>query len=399
MNIVTINASNYGSTGRIMLAIAERARSAGHTVYTVCPDSRDNRRKDVDGQVLIGSRISRNLHRCAARLTGLHGCFSYMATRRLIRLMKRTSTELVHLHNLHSWYLHLPTLFRFIKKHGIRVVWTLHDCWAFTGHCPYYDIAACDKWQTACASCPQYRLYPQSFVDNSRMMYHKKKRWFTGVKDMTLVTPSRWLADQVAESFLKTYPVRVIHNGIDRSVFRPTPSDLRERYGLENKRVLLGVAFDWGERKGLDVCIELSRRLPDDYRIVLVGTSDAVDRQLPDNILSIHRTHDRAELAAWYTTADLFINPTREDNFPTVNLESLACGTPGITFRTGGSPECFDGSCGVVVEKTDIDAMEREILRVCEERPFTAEACVAFAKRFDQNDKFIEYVDLYEDKA
>ena len=227
------------------------------------------------------------------------------------------------------------------------------------------------------------------------MLYERKKQLLSGL-DLTIITPSQWLADLVKQSFLKEYPVKVIHNGIDLSVFRPTPSDFREKYHIpEDKFVLLGVAFGWGRRKGLDVFVELSRRLdPEKYQIVLVGTDDAVDKNLPENILSIHRTQNQQELAEVYTAADLFVNPTREDNYPTVNMEAIACGTPVVTFDTGGSPESVDEGTGVVVECDDVDAMEREISFIRRERPFAPEACCERAKQFDKNLRFQEYLNL-----
>jgi glycosyltransferase involved in cell wall biosynthesis len=228
-------------------------------------------------------------------------------------------------------------------------------------------------------------------------MHNRKKALFSGL-DMTIVTPSQWLADLVKQSFLKDYPVKVIHNGIDLSVFRPTPSNFREKYGIaRDKKILLGVAFGWGARKGLDVFIDLAHRLdPDHYQIVLVGTDENTDKQLPENIISIHRTQNQAELAEVYTAADLFVNPTREENYPTVNMEALACGTPVLTFRTGGSPEILDETCGAVVACDDVDAMEREIIRICAEAPYSEAACLKRAEGFDHNQRFEEYIHLYE---
>ena len=167
--------------------------------------------------------------------------------------------------------------------------------------------------------------------------------------------------------------------------------------GLQNKKIVLGVAFDWGMRKGLDVFIELSKRLPESYKIVLVGTNDLIDQSLPKNILSIHRTQNVQELAEIYAAADVFVNPTREEAFGLVNIESLACGTPGITFRTGGSPECYDDCCGIVVDKDDINALEREIVRVCETKPYDESSCMEFAKQFNMYDRYQEYIDLYKE--
>ena len=227
-------------------------------------------------------------------------------------------------------------------------------------------------------------------------MYKRKKAWFTGVEDLTIVTPSQWLADLVKQSFLQEYPVRVIHNGIDLSAFTPMENTVKKQYGAEGKHLLLGVAMGWSESKGLDVFVELSKRLSEDYKVMLVGTNEETDKQLPDNIISIRRTQNQAELAQLYAAADIFVNPTREDTFPTVNIEALACGTPVLTFQTGGSPEIIDKTCGSVVAKNDMDALQKEIERICTEKPYSIGACTSRAKSFDKNDKFQEYVKLYE---
>jgi glycosyltransferase involved in cell wall biosynthesis len=254
----------------------------------------------------------------------------------------------------------------------------------------------CEKWKTGCSKCPQYRKYPRAFVDRTKTMWRLKRKWFSGIENMVITTPSTWLADLVKQSYLKNYPVKVINNGIDLSVFKPTYSDFRIRHGLNGKFIVLGVAFGWGQRKGLDVFVEMSRRLDNQkYKIVLVGTDDNVDRQLPDHILSIHRTSSQDELAQIYTSADIFLNPTREDNYPTVNMEAIACGTPVLTFQTGGSPEIIDDTCGSVFIEDDIDVLEKEILRIAKESPFSEESCLARARLFDKCVKFSEYVDLY----
>ena len=395
MRIIAINSHNFGSTGNIMLGIKNTANRLGKYVTDSCPLSRDNSRKAEPDQLWIGGRISRNIHLKVAVCTGLAGGFSRVATYRFLRKLNKLDIDVLHLHNLHNCYINLPMLFHYIKKHNIPVIWTLHDCWAFTGHCPHFTMAKCDKWKTGCHHCPQHREYPKSYVDNSKFMYRHKQKWFTGVQDLTIVTPSHWLAELVGESFLKDYPVKVIYNGIDLSVFKPTESDFRKKHGCEGKFILLGVAFGWGVRKGLDVFVELASRLDDRFQIVLVGTDDTVDRNLPEGIISIHRTQNQTELAEIYTAADLFVNPTREDNYPTVNMESLACGTPVVTFQTGGSPECVDPTCGSVVPCDDIDALEQEILRIAATNPYPASACLKKAKEFDMNERFEEYVRLY----
>lgn len=397
MKTVLINSCNFGSTGNIMLEIAETAENGGYTAAVCYPQSRDNSRKQKEKDFIIGTRFSRNIHLMLAEITGLNGCFSYCSTLKLLKKLDKFKPDIIHLHNLHNCYINLSMLFKYIKKHNIKTVWTLHDCWAFTGHCPHFDIAECAKWKTGCYSCPQYKDYPKSLFDNSKIMYRLKKKWFTGVENMTIVTPSEWLASLVKESYLKDYPVKVINNGIDLNVFKPTESDFRKKYALENKYIVLGVAFGWGRRKGLDVFIELEKRLDKEkYKIVLVGTDDNIDKLLPENIISIHRTQNQTELAEIYTAADVFANPTREENYPTVNMEALACGTPVVTFNTGGSPEMLDETCGAAVAKDDNDAMYNEIIRICEAKPYSMEACIKKAKGFDKNEKFGEYIRLYE---
>lgn len=397
MKTVLINSCNFGSTGNIMLEIAETAENGGYTAAVCYPQSRDNSRKQKEKDLIIGTRFSRNIHLMLAEITGLNGCFSYFSTMKLLKKLDKLKPDIIHLHNLHNCYINLSLLFKYIKKHNIKTVWTLHDCWAFTGHCPHFDMIGCDKWKTGCYSCPQYKEYPKSLFDNSKIMYRLKRKWFSGVKNMTIVTPSEWLASLVKESYLKDYPVKVINNGIDLNVFKPTESDFRKKYALENKYIVLGVAFGWGRRKGLDVFVELEKRFDKEkYKIVLVGTDDNIDKLLPDNIISIHRTQNQTELAEIYTAADVFANPTREENYPTVNMEALACGTPVVTFNTGGSPEMFDETCGAAVAKDDNDAMYNEIIRICEAKPYSMEACIKKAKGFDKNEKFGEYIRLYE---
>lgn len=398
MRIVQINSGNFGSTGNIMLGIAETARVQGHICYTACPDGRSTRKKVCKDHIFIGNRIARNLHIQLGRLTGYQGIFSALDTWLFMKKLDAICPDVIHMHNMHNCYINLPMLLRYIKRNQIPVVWTLHDCWTFTGYCPHFTMAKCEKWKEGCHHCPQYKNYPESNLDRSAQMWKLKKKWFTGVRNMTIVTPSQWLADLVNQSFWKGERVQVIHNGIDLSVFKPTESSFAEEYHIpEGKKILLGVAFGWEERKGLDVFLELAKQLDEEkYQIVLVGTDDDVDKLLPDNIISIHRTQNQAELAKIYSAADLFVNPTREENYPTVNMEAIACGTPMVTFRTGGSPEIMDETCGSVVPCDDIQGMAEEIQRILREQPYSQAACLERAKSFDRNARFLEYVRLYE---
>lgn len=394
MKILSVNLGNYSSTGSIAQGIKQEAERHGMEyvlAYPFDPQNKPSREEDF----LIGNRLGRRMSIALGMVTGYNGCFSVFSTRSLLRRIDQYHPDILHFHNLHNNYINLPMLFRYVKKRKIKVVWTLHDCWSFTGQCPYFDMVGCEKWKTGCHSCPKYTEYPKALVDNTKRMWHLKKKWFNGVENLTFVTPAEWLASMVKQSFLDSYPVRVINNGIDLSVFKPLDAETaRERYGLTSKKIVLGVAFDWSERKGIDVFAELARRLPDDYQIVLVGMHDEARKLLPENVLALGRVPAK-ELAELYAMADVFANPTRDEVFGLVNVEALACGTPGITFNSGGSPECYDETCGAVVDCGDIDALEKEIIRICTEKPYSAEACIARAKQFDKNLKFREYCDLY----
>lgn len=397
--IVSINLGNFGSTGSIMRGIGKLAAEYGYKYFCVYPGNTANKPKQ-DQDIIICKWIHKKLIEKLSYYTGYRGFWMFFNTWLVLKKVKKINPSIVHLHNLHDSYINLPMLFEYLKESNCKVVWTLHDCWSFTGQCPYFTIEKCEKWKTGCHHCPQLNVYPASCVDRTKTMWKLKKKWFTNIRNMTLVTPSQWLAELVKKSYLKDYNVKVINNGIDLEVFKPTESNFREIHGIgENINIVLGVAFGWGIRKGLDTFIELSKRLDSKlYQIVLVGTNDRIDKQLPSSIISIHRTHDQIKLAEIYTSADLFVNPTREENYPTVNMESIACGTPVLTYRTGGSPEILDETCGAVVDCDDIDTLESEIIRILNEKPYSKEACLKRAESFNQLLKYQEYFQLYETK-
>ncbi|MBR2491336.1 MAG: glycosyltransferase [Ruminiclostridium sp.] len=390
MKLVQINATcGAGSTGKICVAVSKELAGAGienHILYS-------SGTSDYPLGICYMEPLEIKFQALRSRVFGNYGFNSRRATKRLLDHLDRLQPDVIHLHNMHGHNCDLEMLLEYIRERKIKLFWTFHDCWVFTGYCPHFAMVGCSNWKTACGDCPQRRTYSW-FFDRSRQLQARKKAALAD-QDLTIITPSRWLADLVKESFLGDYPVKVLHNGIDLAVFRPRESDFRQKHGLEDKFIVLGVAFGWGPRKGLDVFLDLANRLDDRFQIVLVGTDDAVDRQLPANILSVHRTQNQQELAELYTAADVFVIPTREDNFPTVNLESLACGTPVITFDTGGSPESLDETCGIVVPQNDVDAMEEAIRRVCLEKPFSPEACRKRAEEFDQERSFAQYLDLY----
>jgi len=361
VNVLIINSvCGTGSTGRICLRQARELEQQGHTVRIAygrgfCPE---------DIALRIGSDGDVRAHGLLTRLTDRHGFGSRRATAAFLRWAEDFDPQLLLLHNLHGYYLHIGLLFGWIKaRPQMRVRWTLHDCWAFTGHCSYFDYVDCPRWKTGCHHCPQKNEYPASWgPDRSRENYRDKRALFTGVRNMTLVTPSHWLAGLVKKSFLQEYPVEVVHNTIDTEVFRPTEGNFRERHGLQDKRIVLGVASNWEKRKGLEDLLALSKRLGEPYRVVLVG----LKKRVPSGVLAIPRTESARELAQIYTAADVFVNPTYEDNYPTVNLEAAACGTPVITYRTGGSVESVPEDR--IVEKGDLRGLEAMVRRVCGER-------------------------------
>ena len=396
MVVVEINTVCYGSTGRIMLGIHNEAENQGITTYSFYALG-DIKEKNANVHK-IGSKVSNRLSGMLAHFAGLMGCFSVFQTLKLVRFLKRVNADIVHLHNIHISFLNYPILFGYLKRHNIKVVWTLHDCWAFTGHCPHFSYQKCNKWEKGCYKCPRYKEYPISTFDNSKVMYKIKKRCFTGLSNAVLVTPSDWLKSLVEKSFLSDYPVHVINNGIDIDAFSYTESDFRKKHNIENKFVILGVSFGWDNKKGLDVFIELAERLDSKrFQIVLVGTNDKTDELLPVDIISIHKTSDISEMAQIYSTADLLLNPTREEVLGLVNIEANACGTPVLMFNTGGSPECINYKSGCCVECDDIDAMEKQIIYIEKNRPFSSADCRRQAEKFDKREKYKEYIKLYRE--
>ena len=342
MKVLIINSvCGIGSTGRICTDLAQNFKTNGDEVKIAYGRSGLVPENFKKYGVRIGTDLDVKLHALYTRITDKHGFASKIATKKFLKWATEYNPDLLWLHNLHGYYINVEMLFDWIKSRpNMKVNWTLHDCWAFTGHCTYFSFVGCDKWKYGCTKCEQKDKYPQSiFMDNCENNYKRKKCAFTNVKNMTLITPSKWLSNLVEQSFLKEYPIEVRYNTINSDVFKPTPSDFREKNGLNTKKIVLGVANGWEERKGYKDFLKLAKMLDEDYVIVLVGVSKKQLKQLPENIIGIQHTNSIQELAEIYTAADVFVNLTYEDNFPTVNLEAQACGTPCITYATGGSVE------------------------------------------------------------
>lgn len=399
MHILQVNSDyKYGSTGRIASELQDRIILVGDK----CTVAYGRKRiKNIENSyvIQIGSKFDNYLHLVQTRIFDVHGFSSLWATKAFIKKIDFLKPDLIHLHNLHGYYIHIGLLFEYLKKIGRPVIWTLHDCWAFTGHCAYYDYLGCEKWKKECSHCLLKGAYPSSLCfDGSKRNYQLKKNIFTGSNNLTLVTPSKWLMSQVKNSFLEKYPVKVINNGIDLKVFQPISSSFRKRHNIDGMFLILGVAGVWTERKGYKYFVELSKRLKQDEKIVLVGLSAAQMKQLPDGIIGVQSTNSISKLAEIYSAVDVFVNPTLEDNYPTTNLEAIACGTPTITFNSGGSAESVKDGCGLVVERGYFEGLIEAINIIKKNgKDFYVENCRQQAiASFDKNDRFEEYVELYK---
>ena len=399
MKVLQINSTDMFSTGHIMLNIAKTGRDRGTEVWTVSKKTKTsiNRNRTDDWHIYIGTRVEHTLHRYFSWITDLQDFGSVVATYELIRKIKKINPDIIHLHDLVGWYVNIGILFRYLKKIDKPIVWTFHDCWAFTGRCIYFDYANCNKWKTGCDKCPQIEYMPKSwFFDFSAFNWRRRKRLFTAIKNMTIVTPSNWLKELTHMSFLSDYRTIVINNGINLDVFKPTTGELYYKLKSRNKRIILGVAGTWSKRKGLSDLQRLANDIPENYQIILVGISQKEVNN--EKIIAYKRTTNQKELAEIYTAADVFANPTIEENFPTVNLESLACGTPIVTYRTGGSPESVDENTGIVVEKGNYQELKNAIMEVAEKgKEHYIKACIEKSKNYDMKARFNDYIDLYEE--
>jgi glycosyltransferase involved in cell wall biosynthesis len=397
MKVLQINSVvNSGSTGRIVEDIGLTVMAAGHQSYIAAAYTN---RPSQSVVIPVGNKIDRVLHGLKTRLFDRHGFGSTQSTQHLVEKVREINPDIIHLHNIHGYYLNIEVLFGFLKEFKKPVVWTFHDCWPFTGHCSHFERVGCYKWQTQCNHCPNKRGYPASWLlDNSARNYNDKLVLFNGLNNLTIVTPSHWLAHHVLNSFLKSYPILVINNGIHLGYFKPVADvEVRKKYNLVGYKIILGVANTWKKRKALEDFIKLSPLLSAEERIVLVGMNKSNAHNLPSNIIPIRRTENIDELAELYSAASVFVNPTYADNFPTTNIEALACGTPVITYDTGGSPEAVDEHTGRVVPKGDIQGLLNSIRELQSmDREKLRSACRTRAlEHFDKDKQYLKYLELY----
>lgn len=390
-------AANITSTGRIAEQIGVLAKNAGWKSYIAYGRSAN---KSQSHTIKIGNKFSVYSHGLESLLLDNHGLCSTVATKKLIRQIEGIKPDVIHLHNLHGYYINYNELFSFLSKSNIPVVWTLHDCWTYTGHCSHYSDIGCQKWQTQCGQCPKFHNYPKSlFLDRSTRNYRIKKKCFNSVPNLTLVPVSHWLESELKKSFLSSHRVHCILNGVDVKQFKPKENieGIRNTYGLNGKKVLLGVATAWGPRKGWNDYIRLSGILPNEYQIVMVGVTEKQAKELPSNILAIQRTESIEQLAEWYSLADIVLNLSDEESFGLTTAEGFACGTPSIVYNCTASPELITAETGLVLEKGDMDGLVTAIQNITTNgKQYYSEKCRTRATTlYDKNKNFLGYVQLY----
>lgn len=395
VSLLQINISaNHGSTGKIAEQIGRLAIADGWESYIAYGRVAGESQSHL---IHIGNMWDERWHGLQTRLFDRHGLASKYATKKLVEKINVIQPDIIHLHNIHGYYLNYPILFDFLSEYGKPVVWTLHDCWSFTGHCAYFDAIGCEKWKTHCANCPLRGSYPSSFlIDGSSRNFDLKKKYFNLPMNLTLVPVSHWLEKLLRQSFLGDNSIKMVYNGIDLSNFHPShATKINSAYG---KTIVLGVASVWEKRKGLSDLIKLSEH--DDLLVVLIGLNDSQLKNLPSNVVGLKRTSDQQELAEYYSSADVFVNPTYEDTFGLVNVEAMACGTPVVTYNTGGSPESLTEETGIVVPKGDVEGLYSAIKSIIGKSPTEKEEqrrlCVERAKEFDAKVRYEEYINLYE---
>jgi glycosyltransferase involved in cell wall biosynthesis len=398
-SVLQINPSvNTGSTGRIVEQLGQFIAKQGWG--SIVAYGRNCFSESLRS-VKIGSRASVNLHVLWSRISDRHGLGSLRATRTFIQDIRRLNPDIIHLHNIHGYYLNYPVLFKFLAESNIQIVWTLHDCWPLTGHCTYFSDINCIKWKTECHHCPKTKNYPASiFLDRSNENYFLKKRHFTSLKKLTIIPVSNWLGGIVRDSYLSKYPMRIINNGIDLNSFYPGSDsyDLRSKYRINDKFMMLGVASTWDQRKGWDDYMALSKILSDEYAIVMVGLSRKQMKSLPANIIGIERTENLKELASLYSVANIVLNLSYQETFGMTTVEGLACGTPVIVYNCTASPDLISRETGLAVEPGSIRQLTEAIGVIKKNgKTYYSESCRKRAETFfNKDEKYKEYLELYE---
>lgn len=398
MKVLQINMTyGKGSTGKIVADIMHGLEVEEHEAYALYGYG------EIEASNIYRTQNNIILYYMAilhSRLFGRSGFYNKRETKKLIYWIDKINPDIVHLHNIHGFYLNVEYLFRYLEEKGIYVVWTLHDCWSMTGHCACFDYVECDKWKTGCSHCQQLKYYPICYVDRSRENYYTKKKCFTAIDitKMQLVVPSKWLGHIVEQSYLKLYPRKQIYNGVDLELFKPKKEDIKLKMDIQNKKMILAVTFGYNERKGiLDLNI-LVDMLSTRYQIVLVGVPLDKRKKIDDRIILMPKTDSQEDLANYYSAADVYVNVSLEEVLGMTNIEALACGTPVVTYSSGGSSECIDERTGIVVPKRNVEKLKIAIEEVIEKgKENYQEECVKRAKKvFDKNNMVEQYINVYK---
>ena len=393
--VVGINVVCNGSTGKIMKEIQKKANENGYE--TISLYGRRKGYNDLNSKK-IGNNLSLLFHAFITFVFNKHNHGSYFTTKKMIKFLRQYKPDIIHIHNIHGYYLNNTVFFNYLNNDFKgKVIWTLHDCWSFTGHCSHFDYIKCDKWQKQCHNCPQKREYPYSwFFDTSYKEYQQKKKLYTNIKDLTIVVPSNWLKEKVQKSFFKDKECLVINNGIDLNVFKPNiDKKIYNKYNIpKDKKIILGVASVWTEKKGFNTFLELSNVISENEIIIMVGLNKKQMKNLPNNIIGIERTENIKDLVSLYTIADVFFNPSMEETFSLVTVESLACGTPCVVFNATATPELIDKKVGVIINNYDINNIYSNIRKLYNKEYKTE--CILKAQKYGI-DNYDKYIDLYNE--
>lgn len=397
MKIVLVNAVfGYGSTGVIVEDLYNGIKKLGDQAYIVYSTAKEN---TVCGYK-IGGKIDRLFHAVYTRFFGMQGYASKRVSKKLIKYFNLINPDVLHLHNLHANYINMPILLNYCAKKNIKVIVTLHDCWFFTGKCFHFVESNCEKWKTECQECPRNKLDVKSyFFDMTKKVFNDKKKLFDNIKDITIVGCSDWISNLARESAIfRDKRIVTIRNGIDLETFQPTIRKFRNEYGLQNKFIILGMASKWSHQDNNNTVVDLLSMLSDKFVVVLIGCNfNSVEQFNSDKVIKLDFVADKNVLADIYSSADVFVNLTLADTLPTVNMESIACGTPVVTYNVGGSPELVvDGQTGYIIEKFDVDTLKKAIDKV-EQGKISRLACRTYAEHyFDKKKNYNQYFDLYK---
>lgn len=399
MKILQINATyRIGSTGKIISDLNDILTQNGHEGYMLCAyalETKDNL------YIMDNMRYPFNakLNILKMRITGLNGYSKKKETIKALEWIDSIEPDVIHLHNIHGDWINLEYLFEYIKRKNARVIWTLHDCWAFTGRCSHFENYGCIKWKHECDACRNSNVYPITyFFDKSKKMFRDKKRWFSKIQNMELITPSEWLAELVSNSMLKEYPVTIIPNGVDTAVFFPREEGSKYLEGLERKRLILGVANCWTEGKGLRKFIELDKIIDhEEFQIILVGLSKKQVKDIPKTIIPILRTNNQVELAKIYSQVDCYLNCSILETMGMTTVEAMACGMPVIVFDKTAIPETVGNGCGIILDSDcTIEEIYSAVKDICSTRWERKDKCISHVMcNFDKEKQYKKYLKLY----